>query len=245
MQPCLFLLFHAGERPGADRLRRALAAQDIGQISHDPASGAAGRGDAAHWLEVLIDGLTFDVLGLAPGPSLAAPATRHRFGVPREMQIAEMEAVGVTPGPHLAGAGGSLPVVRTLLRLGAELARQLGGAQAALWQPAGSVMGRELFVEAIDRWTGNDVFPALGLVGVAPDGEGRLASDGLAFFTGQELLLDVRLCADWVQATRLLLRLVDRLVGAPPLAAAETVALSTGDRLLLEPRGRIIGVTPA
>src|SRR6476661_4959835 len=79
VQPCLFLLFPEGERPGLAEVRTALLAGAAGEISWDSAeSGAAA--DSSDWLEVLVDGLTFDLLGLAPGAGLNVPEPRYRFG---------------------------------------------------------------------------------------------------------------------------------------------------------------------
>ncbi len=52
----------------------------------------------------------------------------------------------------------------------------------------------------------------LGLAAVVEQSGGTLVSDGLAFFTGQELVLDASLAVDRVTGTQLLLRIIDWLV---------------------------------
>lgn len=242
-QPCLFLLFPGGQRPDADAVRGALKRSASGQVSHDPRSSGRGAAETGDWLELLCDGLTFDLLGLAPGQSLRPGTPRHRFGL-ADTQLGDVEAIGLAPGPHLVGAANAMPVVRTLLRTGAALAGQLDRTVAALWLPAASAMGRGLFVRAIDTWLAGGPFPGLGLVGVAQEQGGSLVSDGLDFFTGQELRLDAGLCADRPAATRLLLRIVDQLIEHGPLAAAATVALANGSTVRLAPQGGIVGVMP-
>lgn len=241
LQPCLFVLFPAGARPSASAIRAALARGATGQISHDPAPREGGV--SSDWLEVVVDGLTFDLLGLASGPGLRPPAPRHCFGVSAE-SLAGCEAIGLAPGPHLAGAASAMPVVRTLLRLAASLASQWETALGALWLPAESAMRRDLFVSAIDAWLAGGPFPALGLAAVTQRRGGMLASDGLAFFTGQELVLDPALSTDRLAATRLLVRLIDHLVEEPPLAGERTVRLENGHSLRLAPSGSDIAVTP-
>lgn len=242
VQPCLFMLFPQGRRPSGREVRAALVRGGAGQVSHDPA-GSEGGAVPSEWLELVVDGLTFDLLGLAPGHSLLAPAPRHCFGL-SSASLSGCEAIGLAPGPHLAGAASALPVVRTLLRLATALASQWEAALGTLWLPADSAMGRELFVGAIDAWLAGGPFPALGLTGVTERSGGVLASDGLAFFTGQEVVLDAALSADRIAATRLLVRLIDYFVEQPPLAGECTIALEGGGRVRLRSAGSVIHVAP-
>lgn len=242
VQPCLFLLFPEKQRPSAADVRAALLRGTAAQVSYDPADSEAVV-VSSDWLELIVDGLTFDLLGLSPGRSLTVPEPRHWIGV-SDVVVYGSEAIGLAPGPHLAGAANAMPVVRTLLRLGAGMASQWPTALTAVWLPAGSAMRRDLFVGAVDAWLGGGPVPALLLTGVEERQGGALASDGLAFFTGQELVLDAALCFDRVEATRLLARLVDRLVHEPPLDGGLTLALGGGGRLRLESAGSVIHVSP-
>jgi hypothetical protein len=212
-------------------------------VSYDPGRGHSDP-SSTDWLEILVEGLTFDLLGLAPGPSLTVLEPRHRFG-PWDKPVTSSEAIGLAPGPHLAAAGSAMPVVRTLLRLGAGLAAQLPATLGALWLPASSAMRRDLFVNALDAWFAGGPFPALGLTGIEERHDGVLATDGLAFFTGQEAVLDEALCTDRIEATRLLTRLIDRLVNAPPLDRALTLPREGSGPLRLTPAGAIIHVSLA
>jgi hypothetical protein len=241
LQPCLFLLFPQGRRPSAPAVREALARSSVGQVSLDPGASEAIP-VASDWLEVVVNGLAFDILGLSPGQALSAPAPRHHFGC-EPAALLGCEAIGLAPGPHLAGATNAMPVVRTLLRLASALASQWHTALGASWLPADSAMERDLFVNAIEAWLAGGPFPALGLTGVAQRGDGRLASEGLAFFTGQELLLDAQLGADRVAATRLLLRLVDNLVEQPPLEGQRIVQLAGGGSLRMFGAGALVEVS--
>lgn len=239
-RPCLFLLFDEGSRPTADSARSAMASGLVGHVSHDP--GRSAQFDqATSWIELLLDGLTFDLLGLAPGKALSLVKVRHRFGLTAEA-IAGCEAIGIAPGPHLRGAANALPVVRTLLRLAITLANQWVEAKGALWTPAASVMERRIFIQAVDTWLGGGPFPALGLAGIAERPDGLLASDGLAFFTGQELLLDRQMSANRVAGTRLLVRLIDALVGHAALTREVRLSLDDEPSLCLRPAGSVICV---
>lgn len=221
-------------------MRTALARSGAGQVSHDPAL-SEGIVTACDWLELVVDGLTFDLLGLAPGCSLQARPPRYHFGL-ESGDLAGCEFIGLAPGPHLAGAANAMPVLRTMLRLACALTREWDRALGTLWLPADSAMQRDLFVSAIESWLEGGAFPALGLTGVLEQPDGRLASDGLDFFTGQELVLDAALGADRVAATRLLVRLIDRLVGNPPLHVETSIRLEDGRELWLTPSGATIEV---
>lgn len=212
----------------------------VGHVSHDP-RGERHASQASNWIELLLEGLTFDLLGLAPGKGLAQTMARHHFGLCADA-IVHCEAIGIAPGPHLRGAANALPVVRTLLRLAVALASQWTEVKAALWAPAASAMERRIFIDSVDTWLGGGTFPALGLTGVVEKPGGLLASDGLGFFTGQELLLDRRLSEDKIAGTRLLVRLIDALAGHAALTQETRIALGDELRLCLRPAGGIISV---
>ena len=234
-------MFAPGDRPAAAAVRTALTRAGVGHVSYDPAGTASGAA-ASDWLELLVDGLTFDVLGLAPGQSLVMPEPRHRIGLPASPPPG-YEAIGIAPGPHLSGAGNTMPVLRTLLRLGTALIRGCEGAAGTLWLPAGSATGRADILDMVDGWLAGGAFPVLGLTGVVALFGGVLASDGLEFFTGQEVELDAALCADRVAGTRLVVRLIDRLVESGRLHAECSLQLEGDGLLRLVPEGSVIRVS--
>lgn len=208
---CLFLLFSPSARPTADGIKHAIAESRRLLISHDPADVPGAEGERATWLELLLDGLTFDVLGLAPGPGLDWGTARHHIGITPQA-ITACEAIAIAPGPHLAGAGNTLPVVRGLVETGAILLSALEDAPAVLWKPAGSATGRPMFLALAQGWLGGGVFPGLGLAGFTLADDGTLISDGLAFFIGRELEIAASLADDKTAATQLAIRLIDFLV---------------------------------
>lgn len=240
-QSCLLLLFPRGGRPAPAEVRAALARSATGQVAFDPAESTSGAVSGG-WLEVVVDGLTFDLGGLSPGPGLLAPPPRHCFGL-TAATLAGCEAIGLAPGPHLAAAAHALPVVRTILRLSVALVSQMEAALGTVWLPAGSAIRRELFVGAVNGWLASGPFPALGLLGAAERPGGAVASDGLSFFTGQELHLDPSLVTDQVAATQLMARLVDHLLTQPALAGEARLRLEDGRNLHLMGVGPTITVS--
>ena len=124
----------------------------------------------------MVEGLTFDLLGLAPGRGLLAPEPRHCFGLTTDA-LAGCEAIGLAPGPHLAGAASAMPVVRTLLRLASALTSQWEAVVGILWQPGGSAVRRDVFLNAVEGWPADGPHPSLGLAGILIPGEGEFAGD--------------------------------------------------------------------
>ena len=229
------LLVDAGCRPSGADVRNLLAELDRTSISFDPAPEAdASIGqDAERWLEVLKDGLTFDLLGLAPGPGVQALEPRHRFGFSAASEDIALEAIGLFPGPHLAEGAHTLPIVRTMLALGAQLASAIEGARRIVWTPAGCALEASLFERLISAWLDGGAFPAPGLVGFEPSDDGGLRSDGLAFFTNRELVVSPQLCVDRVAASRLASRIIHEIVGFATQDMPEMLQIPGGPTVAL------------
>ncbi|MEO7738830.1 MAG: hypothetical protein ABIS10_05965 [Novosphingobium sp.] len=192
------------------------------------------RGRAEGWVEVLASGMTFDLAGLEPGPPLAAPDARHFFGLPRDTGNIRSEAIALSPGPHLAGAGAMLPVVRTMACVASALAIELE-ALAVCWEPAGSWMDPQYFSRVIDGWCAGGAFPALGLTGIERTQDGGVESDGLSFFVGQELRIESRRGESAADTVKLAARVIDHLVSNGAIFAREPLVGPGGEALLAEP----------
>ncbi len=237
----MFLLFPIGSRPdryALHQLIHGLAAQETGQlhVSHDPGEFPGADGVESAWLEFLADGLTFDCLGLAPGPAVHFTEPRHQFGI--ELNAAEaLEAVVLVPGPHLAGAGNSLPVVRTMVRIAAELAVHLPDMLGAVWEPGRTAIGKSYFIDVAQQWIKGGPFPGLGLTGIIVDDAEVMRSDGLAFFTGQEVEIEVKEQSKRIYTSQLLLRIMDKLVGQEKVKRNIQILGPDQEALTLAPSG--------
>lgn len=187
------------------------------------------------WIELLSDGLTFDLSGLAPGPASAFPVIEHRFDWPEPSGPGTHETLTLRPGPHLAAAGRSIPVIRVMLALACDLVRFFPDLAAIGWGPARSVIGRRFFESVTTAWLDGGPFPALGLTAFAPTTDGALQSIGLDFWIGQELRIEPPLGNDRVAATRLGVRLVNHLVIMGGLTADDRIVAPDGTRLVLRP----------
>lgn len=224
----LALLYAAGRRPSVDDVRRAGEASGVFAITFD-------SDEEPGWAEVLVTGLTFEVRGLAPGKGEPVPPIAHRFGLESARPDEAMEAIVIRPGAHLAGAAAMLPVVRGCVALAAALAEQTDAA-AIVWIPARSAMATDYFGSVIADWLGGGAFPALGLTALVPTATG-IESEGLRFFTGQELEVVADPGSDPARAGRIAVRMVHLLVGNGPLTAPTPLTGPEGEPLLAEPVG--------
>ncbi len=244
----LHLLFAKGKRPDRDAIGAFAGRLPALSISHDPAGAArpdVSAGDSGdtgalvrddgEWIELLRDGLTFDLAGLAPGTAAPFPQPAHRFDLPALPAAADFEALTLSPGPHLATGGHSLPMMRGLLALACDMVRQFDDLAAVVWEPAQSAIGRRFFESATSAWLDGGPFPALGLTSFAQTPDGALESIGLAFWIGQELRIEPPLTADRVAATRLGIRLVNHLVITGALEDDDRIVAPDGTRLALRP----------
>ncbi|HTM96483.1 MAG TPA: hypothetical protein VL100_11800 [Croceibacterium sp.] len=202
-------------------------------VSHHPAERSGSGGENDNWLELLINGLTFDMRGLAGGLPVEMPALRHNFGLDDPLPGA-VQAVSLAAGPHLAGGENMMPIVRSQLALSLRLAT-LPGVVAIVWTPAQSAMAVDHFTTLVSAWLEGGAFPALGLTAFSLALDGGLQSDGLAFFTGQELRLEPELAEDGVAATKLAVRLINELVEYGKVAERFEMTGPDGAPLVLEP----------
>ncbi len=245
MAPGILLLFEGGDRPSAQSVRDVVDNMPGISISLDPGRlPGGGYGADPGWLELLCQGLTFDLHGLLPGPAIEMPIIRHQIGFSEIRPDVRFDVLRLSPGPHLSGGERSLPIVRALTGLAAELASKLAGAEAIFWPPIGNLIGRDLFRSTVGTWVDGGAFPALVFTSMKAMPGGGIASDGLAYFTGQEIHIEADNSADNTAAKLLALRLVNQLVQHGPLTQAEAVTAPDGSQLRLEPseNGQIIRV---
>jgi hypothetical protein len=234
----LHLLFAHGKRPDRLAIASFVASRRAITISHDPFADNAPHAEAPwagqqYWLELLTDGLTFDLTGLAPGPASAFPTFAHRFDLPILPLAADHDVLTLRPGPHLAGGPGSMPVNRAMLGLACDLVRHFADLVAVAWPASGSVIGRRYFESVTSAWLDGGPFPALGLTAFIETPDGALQSTGLGFWIGQELRIEPPLSTDRVAATRLGVRLVNHLVLIGGLDADDRITAPDGTRLVL------------
>jgi hypothetical protein len=232
------LLFVPGKRPDRAAIVAFAANQHGAGISHDPFPEGAPQAEPIwpgqlQWIELLCDGSTFDLSGLAPGPESAFPAIDYRFDLPAVPGADDYDVMVLKAGPHLATTANSMPVMRAMMALAADLVRHFDDLAAVSWGPARSAIGRRFFESVTSAWLDGGPFPALGLTAFSEAPDGALQSVGLAFWTGQELRIEPPISTDKVAATRLGIRLVNHLVIAGPLADDDRIMAPDGTRLVL------------
>lgn len=231
LESAVSLMFAAGARPCAADIRKL--AQSNGQfgISIDPELDGDVDGG---WVELLQSGLTFDLVGLEPGPASNSPDCVHRFAIENGPDLEELEVITLVPGPHIASGGTMFPVVRCLAVLGAQLA-QLPGVQCVAWHAARACSAPDYFRDGVMRWIEGGAFLGLGLTALVYNSDGSLQSEGLRLFTGQDLRLAPEMCVDKAEAAKIALRLLNWLVEHGRIEQKFSFTGPAGETLELEP----------
>ena len=227
-EPLAALLFGKTGRPAAAKLSEIATGTDAFSLI-DPTHAELG------FAELLRDGLTFDIAGLAPAAALLAPEAVHRVALPQDFNSASCDAVWFNAGPHLAGAEHLAPVLRGAAGILRQLAA-LEGLEAIIWCPARIAVSPAWFAEAIGIWLAGGPFPALALTALART-EDSLKSEGLSFFTGQEFTLVAKDGAPGREDSRIAVRLTDWLFAHGRVDSSREVALSGVGTVWLEPDG--------
>lgn len=249
----MYLLFATGKRPDGAAIRQFAASQPIVSISHDPLDGAplqmvsteaGNRGPEASvrtdesgtmWLELLRQGLTFDLQGLGPGQGCPLPGFDHRFDFHEVPDGLPLEALRLVPGQHLAGAEATMPVAKAMIALARDLVHHFDDLMAVVWPASKSLVGRRFFESIATAWLDGGAFPALGLTAFHETIDGAWQSVGLDFWLGQELRIEPPLSGDKVMATRLGMRLINQLILIGGLEDSERVIAPDGARLVMRP----------
>ncbi len=224
-------MFDAGQRPRAEKIRELASGTGLFTLSIDP-SGEGDEDDG--WLELLVNGLTFDLVGLGASQPPAAPVCQHQFALAPDFSQSSLEAITLTPGPHLSGGGAMFPVVRCLAYLGAQLAA-IEGVRAVAWHPAQTCSAPDYFQRGVTGWIEGGPFPGLGLTALTSNPDGSMQSEGLALFTSQELRLAPEMCGNRAEAAKVALRLLNWLVEHGRIEQPFTFTGPSGETLELEP----------
>lgn len=246
----LSVLFAPGKRPDASSIVALKERVEGFSVSNQLVDARSPSGPVKeYWLELLADGLVFDLFGLAPGKAAQASGCEHLVDLQGDtdtLAAKGLEAITLIPGAHLRGGEAMIPVVRTMCRLGAQLS-ELPGVEALAWHPARSCISPAYFRSAVTHWLEDGPFPALGLTALKPTPDGGIQSVGMAFFTGQELRIEPELAEDGKAAARLAARLINKLLGESGLERETHMELPNGIRLLLapSPNGKFVRVWPA
>ncbi|MDC8753178.1 hypothetical protein OIK40_00820 [Erythrobacter sp. sf7] len=186
------------------------------------------------WLELLREGLTFDLRGLAPGAACPAPEIAHRLDLAPIAGNVAFESLVIAPGPHLSGGERSMPVLKGMLALARDLTQHFDDLQAVYWEPSRSAIGRRFFESVVTAWLEGGAFPALGLTAFEEAPDGALQTVGLDLWIDQELRIEPPLATDKVAGTRLGVRLINHLVIVGGLDQSERIMAPDGTRLVMQ-----------
>ena len=243
----VYLLFAPGKRPDRHAFHKFAAARSDVAISHDPSEAQKSEGNSPDmlskpatealaengWLELLSDGLTFDLRGLSPGHGVSIPEIRHYFDFPEDAEIGAADALVLVPGPHLEGSQNVLPVMRGLMALVCKLLQNFEAIRGVVWPPSFAAIGRRYLESTVSAWLDGGPFPALGLTAFTETTDGAVQSVGLSHLIDCELRIEPPLSHDKIAATRLGVRLVNQLILMRGIEGEEQVVAPDGSKLTL------------
>jgi hypothetical protein len=164
------------------------------------------------------------------------PAAAHFYGFAESPAAEPAEAITLTPGEHLRGGENLLPVVRIMAGLATRLVR-LAAVEAVVWHPARAAMAPDAFGSVIANWLKGGAFPALGLTALFRGDDGAIRSEGLAFFTGQELRIEPLIGKTTAQDAKIATRLINHLVGIAAIHQPFELLGPDGEHLSVAPPG--------
>ncbi len=233
-------------------MQEFFAAQSTVLLSHDPcdtsplqlvgadhvqsdksASFANPEAQEHAWMELLREGLTFDLEGIAPGPASEFPEIEHRFDLEQSPNGFRFDAMRISIGQHLSGGERSLPIMRGMVGLARDLTHHFDDVKAVVWSPSKSAIGRQYFESVSTAWIEGGSFPALGLTAFRETIDGALQTVGLDYWIGQELRIEPPLAGGKFIATRLGVRLVNQLILVGGLSESERIVAPDGGRLIM------------
>lgn len=227
----LSLLFAAGERPSASHLEWLLASES--HVSSRVRVTYRSE-EAEGWLELLVNGLTFDLTGLSPSSPDGPPPMEHQFGLSLDVAKFDFEAITLAPAAHIAGGRAMIPVVRTMVGLATDISSMLP-VKAICWHPVGSWMEPAYFSRVVANWLSGGAFPALGLAAVRVDEAGIAESVGLEFFAGQEVRVEAVTGEPRAETVKRAVRIIDYIVRHGSLEALLELQEADGEPVLAEP----------
>lgn len=247
----LYLLFAEGTRPDSAAVRDFADGQRLLSVEHDlcgkpplhlaAADGHSVGGDMRSkqskvqldWIELLFNGLSFDLCGLSTCDAAETPTVEHKFGLEHLPQEGQFEALLLKPGPHLIGGMRTTPVMKAMIAVARDLVQHFESIGAVVWPHSKSAIGRAFFDSISTAWVEGGPFPALGLTAFEKTSDGAIQSVGLEFWLDQELRIEPPLSSDDVACTRLGVRLINHLIILGGIDATERIVSPDGSRLLL------------
>ena len=225
------LLFEADDRPCARDIHDIARRDGNFSVSIDPSlDGEADEG----WVELLANGLTFDLTGLSPFDASEIPHFSHSYGLPADFREQELQAITLMPGPHLLAGGAMFPVIRGLAVLAAQLSA-LKGVRGVAWHSAKAVSEPEFYRRGVMGWIEGGAFPGLGLTALTTGPGGTMKSEGLALFTGQELHMSADFAGNEADSAKVALRLLNWLIEHGRIEQKVMFTGPSGEAIQLEP----------
>lgn len=241
----LLILFARDARPTVRQVQEMCAASDFVDV------GGPDLHDYPHPVDIAPpngvglqrSGLTFDFVGLAPGPAVPVPDLPHIAQLPDDMGFLGAHATSLRLGPHIEAGRRSQAILREWFALAADILAELGG-QGICWVPAEGVYSLHALSTNLAGWDALGDTPVQMLGKFRRTLDGAVQSQGLSFFTGQEFRIEPSMVRDDDDG---LARLIfSHLFYAGTLLETAQLVAPDGHALRLKPseNGRYVRVWP-
>lgn len=241
----LLILFARGDRPTASQVREACVAAHFADSAGPDLSDRSERVDIAPPGGIALQraGLTFDLVGLAPGPAVPVPEMGENDAIRATILPSRTDAVSLRLGPHIAAGRRSVAILREWFALAAGLAESFGGT-GLCWVPGAVAISLANLKHNLAAWDARCEVPVNLLASFRRTLDGAVQSHGLGYFTGQELRIESPLVGGSEEALARLL--FTHLFYAGAQQGSAQLAAPDGHPLRLEPsgNGRFVRVWP-
>ncbi|NNC59066.1 MAG: hypothetical protein HKO05_03635 [Erythrobacter sp.] len=189
------------------------------------------------WVELQRDGLTYDCSGLTPGPANAMPDITRWLGSQPEGSLIPGSHIGLGLGPHIRAGQALLPILRGLLKVAVDLAGSFEDCAGVCWLASRMAADPKSLESMIAGGNGTGPLPISWLMATHDTAEGHVVTEGLAYFSGQELRIRSGIAQDTSEAALLALRLANQVIHMGGLEGSERFTGPDGLVLTLEPSG--------
>lgn len=238
----MLIVFGDGHRPGAADLLAVVEEDQDVTVSHCPEDP-----EISGWMELLVDGMTFDVRGFGAQQELCArkPRNFHESMKSELWPDENLQAIAIALGPHLSQATLNLPIARSLANLASVLANGLEDVLCLVWAPADMAIGRAHYASAATKWADSGNFPSDIFIATKHMPDDGVQSVGLVQFIGQEVRIEPEHFHDSGQAHRLARRLIAQFVLGGALREPDQIIGPEGIPLRIAPsaNGKFIRVS--
>lgn len=193
----LLILFARDNRPTVRQVQKYCSEGDFVDVGGPDLHDYPHKVDIAppNGVGLQRSGLTFDFVGLAPGPAVPVPDLPHMDRLPDDIGFFGAHATSLRLGPHIEAGRRSQSILREWFSLAETILSSFGGI-GVCWVPAEGVYSGVALASNLKVWAERGEMPVHLFARFRRTLDGAVQSQGLSFFTGQEFRIEPSLAGD-------------------------------------------------